>query len=168
MGTCLKFSALSYCHNPLDSGRGSSQGLESFSLLQEGSEILFTIRTANVAQRETTGNATAINVSYDAFVDDIQVSAGMNFQTEERCLQKEGIHDHLQIHLLPSKIYLFPFWRQCTWPMQMPLRKGCLVSHTRLHQEETHVANRGMALSLAFKSFSGGVPQRGSCIRWAT
>ena len=42
------------------------------SLMQEGSEILFTIRTANVAQRETTSNATAINVSYDAFVDDIQ------------------------------------------------------------------------------------------------
>lgn len=43
--------------------------------MQEGSEILFTIRTANVAQRETTGDITAINVSYDAFVDDIQVRA---------------------------------------------------------------------------------------------
>lgn len=50
-----------------------TQELDQPIKADEGSEILFTIRTANVAQRETTGNATAINVSYDAFVDDIQV-----------------------------------------------------------------------------------------------
>ena len=43
-------------------------------LSQEGSEILFTIRASDVAQAQQKKNdITAIGVSYDAFVDDIQV-----------------------------------------------------------------------------------------------
>ena len=41
--------------------------------LQEGSEILFTIRATDVAQAQQKNDITAIGVSYDAFVDDIQV-----------------------------------------------------------------------------------------------
>ena len=42
--------------------------------LQEGSEILFTIRATDVAQaQQKKPDITAIGVSYDAFVDDIQV-----------------------------------------------------------------------------------------------
>lgn len=46
--------------------------------LQEGAEILFTIRSAGVVQAELQNDVTAINVSYDAFVDDIQVSQYLN------------------------------------------------------------------------------------------
>ena len=64
------------------SGKRIQADLEA---MQEGSEILFTIRTANVAQRETTGDITAINVSYDAFVDDIQVRAFCSKPKERFC-----------------------------------------------------------------------------------
>ena len=43
--------------------------------MQEGSDILCTIRGPKAAEADSADGLTAIQVSYDAFVDDIQVNS---------------------------------------------------------------------------------------------